>query len=451
MQDRFSSNGSGRITCLTADAHVGNFTMDWTDYLDAEFREEYQSRRKAMQSRSGPDGMLPDFASSTGGSADTDVFDFPSVVLAADIVAAQHADREAFLLKHLGDRGQVQLFSTGGEVDPRRQLLELEADGTVGGICLPQSAPFDVAIGGGVSRNTPAQIKASADAVNRWMKDFVSVAPERHAGTFVLALDAGMDVAVEQVHQCHRQGLRGGVFMDTNPELRGLPLYNSRFWDPLWQVCAELGVPVNLHAAAGQAPGATGGEVLWMMDAAWFNSRPLRYLLVGGVFERHPELSVALIETNANWVPEELERLDTILCGSAQQIRALGKRFLIYLNKSNSLEFDPFAEMLKRKRYALKKKPSEYFQSNVWVSITACEEDWAVRDKLGADKLMWGSDHPHNEATWPHSMAEAKKSIDKLKVPESEVRKIMGENAAKLWGFDLHKLRPLAERVGPVF
>jgi hypothetical protein len=34
-------------------------------------------------------------------------------------------------------------------------------------------------------------------------------------------------------------------------------------------------------------------------------------------------------------------------------------------------------------------------------------------------------------------------------MPDAERRAILGENAARLYGFDLAKLRPIAARVGP--
>lgn len=107
--------------------------------------------------------------------------------------------------------------------------------------------------------------------------------------------------------------------------------------------------------------------------------------------------------------------------------------------------------MLANAQSLLSKPPSDYFRSNVWLSITAAPDEWAAREKLGADRLMWGSDYPHNESTWPHSMEQVGKTIAKLGVPEADVRRIMGENAAKVWGFDIAKLQSDADRVGPTF
>jgi Amidohydrolase len=60
---------------------------------------------------------------------------------------------------------------------------------------------------------------------------------------------------------------------------------------------------------------------------------------------------------------------------------------------------------------------------------------------------MWGSDYPHIEGTWPwtlHSLHETFDGID----PKS-IRKMLSDNAAKAYGFDLEALRRVADRVGP--
>ncbi|MET0984193.1 MAG: amidohydrolase family protein [Steroidobacteraceae bacterium] len=433
------------IVCITADCHIGTFLMDWSDYLEPRFREEYQRGRDFLMSFAKP-GETPDlsklFETVMPG---VDRFNPIAEILRPDVVKRQHEERKAFLMKHFGDPGDLALLSTGGEGNPDRQLKELEADGTVGGICLPQTGPFTF------GKLTPELAKANAEAVNRWSCDFVAQHPDRHAGVITVSLEAGVDVAVQQIREGHSKGLRGGVVLDNNPELKGLPLYNARFWEPIWAVCAELGVVVILHAGAGHPVPEAGGEILWSIDTRWFTERPLRYLIVGGVFERHPNLKVIFIETNAAWAVEELAMLDAVCGGDWRKFDMQHRRFIHFHGTHDIREEDRVVASLKRAKTALKKLPSEYFASNVWLSITANVDDWAARETLGTHKLLWGSDYPHNESTWPNSMHEVNKTIRMLDVPDSDVRRLMGGNAAELWGFDLQKLEPVANRVGPVF
>jgi len=71
-----------------------------------------------------------------------------------------------------------------------------------------------------------------------------------------------------------------------------------------------------------------------------------------------------------------------------------------------------------------------------------------VRDVLGIDRIMWGSDFPHDEATTPYSREALRQVFHDW--PEADLRKVLSENAAALYGFDLDALAPLASRIGPL-
>jgi predicted TIM-barrel fold metal-dependent hydrolase len=56
-----------------------------------------------------------------------------------------------------------------------------------------------------------------------------------------------------------------------------------------------------------------------------------------------------------------------------------------------------------------------------------------TRYVIGVENLMWGSDYPHDEGTFPHSREVIERTFEGI--PEDEKRKMVGENAAKLYGF----------------
>jgi hypothetical protein len=96
----------------------------------------------------------------------------------------------------------------------------------------------------------------------------------------------------------------------------------------------------------------------------------------------------------------------------------------------------------------LERMPSEYWQSNCMVAASFLHrEDCARRDRIGVDHIMWGADYPHLEGTTPFSHEAIRMTFGGL--PEPEVRAMLGENAAAVYGFDLEELAPLAERFGP--
>ena len=69
------------------------------------------------------------------------------------------------------------------------------------------------------------------------------------------------------------------------------------------------------------------------------------------------------------------------------------------------------------------------------------------RHRIGIDNLMWGSDYPHLEGTWPNTMDALRETFGPY--PEDETRALLGTNAARVYGFDLDLLAPIAARVGP--
>ena len=93
-------------------------------------------------------------------------------------------------------------------------------------------------------------------------------------------------------------------------------------------------------------------------------------------------------------------------------------------------------------------KPSEYFRRNVRVGSSCMSRREAeLRHEIGLGNLMWGTDYPHPEGTWPSTRKMMVETFHGL--PEDDIAALLGGTAAEFYGFDLDKLDPLAERIGP--
>jgi len=68
-------------------------------------------------------------------------------------------------------------------------------------------------------------------------------------------------------------------------------------------------------------------------------------------------------------------------------------------------------------------------------------------DEIGVEKVLWGNDYPHYEGTFPYNLESLRLTFNDIS--ERDRRLLLGENAAKLYNFDLEKLRPLANKYGP--
>jgi len=72
-----------------------------------------------------------------------------------------------------------------------------------------------------------------------------------------------------------------------------------------------------------------------------------------------------------------------------------------------------------------------------------------MRHRIGVDRLMWGSDYPHVEGTWPHTRRWLETAFEGVSRPEAE--RMLGGNAVECYGFDAARLAEVALRVGPAY
>jgi predicted TIM-barrel fold metal-dependent hydrolase len=97
----------------------------------------------------------------------------------------------------------------------------------------------------------------------------------------------------------------------------------------------------------------------------------------------------------------------------------------------------------------LSRKPSEFFRRNVWIGSSAQMDDARCEDyrKIGVDRVMWGTDYPHPEGTWPNTAHQMAKSLRGLE--DRELAAVLGMNAVALYDLDLPALEALAAEIGP--
>ena len=92
--------------------------------------------------------------------------------------------------------------------------------------------------------------------------------------------------------------------------------------------------------------------------------------------------------------------------------------------------------------------PSEYFKRNINIGASCIpRRDVELRELIGVDKMMWGSDYPHPEGTWPNTRSYYDEVFSGI--PEADGRKILGENALQWYGLDRTRLQAVANEIGP--
>jgi predicted TIM-barrel fold metal-dependent hydrolase len=316
--------------------------------------------------------------------------------------------------------------------DERRDRDQL-TDGVVAEVVYPNTVPpfypGFVLFAGPPTAEEYEHRRAGIQAHNRWMKDFCARQPERRAGIGQFFLN-DIDDAIEDITWIAENGLRGGVLLPTvAPDVTWVkPLYDP-VYDPIWACIQDLDLPLNLHSGTGSpnygAYQAT--PMLLISEVGFYGSRALSHFILSGVFERFPRLRMVFTEGSASSTYQMVKDLDRIIA-SVQQ-GAIG-------------------ELKYRSEDALPKLATEYFAQNCWFgSSFPSLEDVAVAREIGPDRFMWGSDYPHDEGTPPYTREHLRQVFGGF--GEAELRRILAGNAAKVYGFDLDALAPLAAEWGP--
>ncbi len=321
--------------------------------------------------------------------------------------------------------------------DTTRRLRETEADGVVAEVIFPNtSPPFAPTM---MSEFGEAEIGddhprrwAGIQAYNRWLADFCKEEPERRAGVAQVFLPY-VEESVAEIRWAKENGLRGGVLLPGAPPGSGIPPLYAPEYEPIFAVCEELGMPLN-HHTGGSTPDfgmyLPQSMAMFMLEVTWWAHRSLWHLMFSGVFERHPGLQFVLTETGVDWAPRVLEELDN---------------FFHRMKYNDQCSEHIFGGPTVAK---MSLTPSEYFarQCHVGASFLPPKE-CAARHRLGIDRILWGSDYPHVEGTHPYTREHLRLTFEG--VDPTEIQQMVGLNAAKLYGFDLEALVPLARRFGP--
>jgi len=225
-----------------------------------------------------------------------------------------------------------------------------------------------------------------------------------------------IDTCIAEVKRVAVLGSRG-VNMTSDPQDLGAPDLADRTWDPFWEACTELEMPVHFHIGASVTAMSFFGKYAWPSHAPNTrlalggtllfigNARVVSNLIVSGIFDRHPDLKMVSVESGCGWIPFILEALD-------------------YEMRENAPE--DFG--------AMKKLPSEYFKSNLYATFWFENNRNKLPDlveAVGEDRILFETDFPHPTCLYPSPMQSVEAKMETL-TPQAR-RKIFGENARKLY------------------
>ena len=245
---------------------------------------------------------------------------------------------------------------------------------------------------------------------NDWIAEFCDSFPSRLKGIGMLNID-DVQAGVQEMERCARLGLVGAMVPVYPPE--EVP-YDSPEYEPIWAAAQDLGLPLSLHInTIRPGPSQIFTDNLIVKPADLNNvdhwvRMSLSHIIFSGVFERYPKLRVGSVEMELSWAPHFLDRADYTYTQT------------------------PLSEFLHR--FGEDMLPSDYFRRNVFLSFQ--EDSLGIRERhvMGVDNLLWGSDYPHFESTFPRSLEILERILTGC--DEVEKAKIAGGNASRIYRLD---------------
>lgn len=313
----------------------------------------------------------------------------------------QDGDRLLLLVEGMPPRkmsAEGEEGSRPGGNDPDARLHDLAIDGVAAEVIYPTIGLFAFLI-----PDAALQIEC-AKVYNDWCAERFFA----HRDVFVPAaiipmLDVG-EASAELVRVAGL-GFRAAMLPTTAPE--GAP-YNLDAYDEFWKVASDAGIPLSFHVGTGTLPvteRGPGGAVINYVRVGLRSQDAIAYFVAGGVLARHPGLQIVMVEAGAGWLAWMCERMD-----------------------------EGFTEHQHWVSPKLEDLPSEYIRRQVHVTFGIDRAAVLAREVTGISPLLWASDYPHPEGTWPESQKAIERTFQGI--PDDAIDAIVGTNAQRLYRLD---------------
>ena len=290
-----------------------------------------------------------------------------------------------------------------GGWDPKARIGDMERDGVAAEVIYPS-------VGMAVFFTPDIELAAACcRAYNIWLQEYCAAEPDRLFGIGQSAAASPKEL-LEDIKRIKAQGLRG-VMLPLEP---GENDYDDPIYDEAWAAAVEYNLPLSFHVLPRTKTGghaamqkARGGNLANVMNITRLNQEVVNTFVLGGVFERVPQLKLLCLEADAGWVPHYASRMDHAW-----------ERFRTMLDVQS-----------------LNSPPSKYLLENVYFSFQDDVIALKTAHLMNPNRLLWASDFPHNDSTWPESTSLLERHTQD--VPDESVRRIVHDNVVELYGLKL--------------
>ncbi len=291
-----------------------------------------------------------------------------------------------------------------GAYDPVARLEDMDIDQVEAEVLYT-----DVAGGAAFYEMEDHACMAAFNAWNTTALEFASNDPKRLLPVYLVPIH-DISAACGEVSRLVEGGARA-LQLPLYPVDLGFAPYWDKVYDPLWSTIEETGLAISQHVGALDylmtvvAPNdPTPPKAIFQSLPPIFMAETLAGWTVSGIFEHHPNLRVVLVEAGLGWIPYMLDRLDRMK------------------HRHGWDHFDmPIKEM-----------PSFYWHRNMAATFEEDELGISLRDRIGVENLLWATDYPHPDSTWPESQKVIRDHFQGIDI--DDMRAIVGGNAARIYG-----------------
>lgn len=267
---------------------------------------------------------------------------------------------------------------------------------------------------------------ACVQAYNDWMVDeWCATDPGRYIPLAIIPL-WDPKLAVTELERLHPKGVRSFCFSENFQPL-GLPTIHTGHWDPVLAAANDMEMVLSIHIGSSSTFHRISDDSPFMANFSLGMIRPAGCLMdwiFSGLFQRFPNIKIALSEGSIGWIPWVLER--------AQQVYDTQRHWVA---KGQSLgnvgPVQDYDQKIDHEKIDVYKDYRDHFYGCFIDDATGL----AMLDVVGEDNVMIEADYPHSDTSWPHTIKLSRERLDAAELSDEVQYKILRGNAERLYQF----------------
>ena len=307
-----------------------------------------------------------------------------------------------------------------GCYDPKARIDDMDRAGILASLCFPTLPRFCGQLFMEASDREFGLV--CLQAYNDWMlEEWCGAAPGRYIPLVLIPM-WDPKLAVAEMERCAARGATTFAFSE-NPAPLNLPTIHDkdRYWDPVMEAANALGMVASMHVGSSSQVPQIAPDSPFMANLTWGAVRTSGAMLswiFSGMFQRFPNLKIALSEGEIGWIPYFLERAEQVLDKQRHWVKK-GQRFMDH-GGNEGVDLDSL-------------DVRATFRDHVFGCFIDDAHGIASLDEIGEDNVMCETDYPHSDSTWPDCIDVVRNRIGHL--PEETQYKLLRGNAERLYRF----------------